>query len=265
MTVCWNIRGHYLLPVAEGQEERVKTACDTVGQRGISRWTESRICSRWEIWVSGARNAIDILYYVFSGRMTTLFHLHFNTPDVEGAAERLAQEGVSLRRRFGSTRGEGVSLGPGEEIPEEFRFKLQVHQRGYVNITLAPGQRQRFDHLGLIVEDFESVLERAESLGWSVRRTERRTFIMTPWGFRVEVHPVDGDAAAELGDFEEAHIEEATLRLSDVDAVRQGFDDVFGDIPQLLIERGEGPRIDSFQIGTEGTTKEIDMRDLLGS
>lgn len=197
--------------------------------------------------------------------MTTLFHLHFNTPDVEGAAERLAQIGINLRQRFGSIHGEGVSLSPGEEIPEEFRFKLQVHQRGYVNITLASGQRHRFDHLGLIVEDFESILDRAESSGWSVRQNERRTFIMTPWGFRVEVHPLDGDAAAELGDFKEAHIEDAILCLSDGDAVRQEFDDVFGDIPQLQIERGEGTRMDSFKINTERTTTVVDTQDFLDS
>lgn len=35
----------------------------------------------------------------------TLFHLHFNTPDVAGAADRLGRAGVPLQRRFGSLRG----------------------------------------------------------------------------------------------------------------------------------------------------------------
>lgn len=193
----------------------------------------------------------------------TLFHLHFNTPDVPGAADRLERVGVGLDRRFGSVRGEGVSLQPGEDPPDAFRFKLQVHQRGAVNVTLAPGRRPHFDHVGLIVDDFEAVLDRAAARGWSVRRNERRTFAMTPWGFRVEVHPVDGAVVADLGEYSEMHLEETVLLLSEPDAGRAGFAHVFGEIPELRIRAGDGPWIDSFTIATPRTATDVDVQSLL--
>lgn len=194
----------------------------------------------------------------------TVFHLHLNTPHVEEAAERLARMGVGLKRRFGSVRGEGRSLAPGAEAPEGFRFKLQVHQRGRINVTLAPGRRPHFDHLGLVVEEAQTVLGRAESLGWSVRRNERRTFALTPWGFRVEVHPPGSDTVVNLGDLDECHFEAVLLRVADVDAVRSGLDDVFGEIPELEVRSGEEPWVESFEMATGRTTNEVDVRELLG-
>ncbi|MFC7230824.1 VOC family protein [Saliphagus sp. GCM10025308] len=196
---------------------------------------------------------------------STLFHLHFNTPSVGEAESRLERAGLPLNQRFGSVRGEGVSLGPTDEIPEGFRFKLQVHQRGGVNVTLAPGRRPHFDHLGLIVPDFEAALERAESRGWSVRRNERRTFVMTPWEFRVEVHPPDGEGVAELGDVSECRLEETVLRLLEADAARAALADVFGDIPALRIEPGESTWVETFVLATSRTSRKVAADELLGA
>ncbi|MFC6964584.1 hypothetical protein ACFQJ8_23780 [Halocatena marina] len=38
----------------------------------------------------------------------SLFHLHFNTPNVSEAATRLCEARLTLQRRFGSVRGEGT-------------------------------------------------------------------------------------------------------------------------------------------------------------
>lgn len=195
----------------------------------------------------------------------SLFHLHFNTPDVTGAADRLDRAGVPLQRRFGSVRGDGVSLTPDEDASEDFRLKLQVHQRGTVNITLAPGQHPHFDHLGLSVESTEDILNRAESQGWSIRSNERRTFVMTPWKFRVEIHPSTADVVAGLGEPDEAHLEDVFLQLPDANAASKALDEIFHPIPELRIESGESPWVNSFDIASQQEAKSIDVVTLLGA
>ncbi|MFC7212516.1 VOC family protein [Saliphagus sp. GCM10025334] len=196
---------------------------------------------------------------------STLFHLHFNTPSVDEAAARLERAGLPLDQRFGSVCGEGVSLEPDDETPDGFRFKLQVHQRGGANVTLAPGRRPHFDHLGLIVDDFEGALDRAESRGWSVRRNERRTFVMTPWGFRVEAHPSDGEGVVGLGDVSDCRLEETVLYLPEADAARAAFVDVFGEVPALRIEPGESAWVETFVLATSRTSKKVAADELLGA
>ncbi|WP_370294783.1 hypothetical protein [Rossellomorea marisflavi] len=58
-----------------------------------------------------------------------------------------------------------------------------------MNITFGQGKRDRFDHIGFLVDDREhnEVLKNAALLGWRVDEGERRTFISTPWRFRVEL------------------------------------------------------------------------------
>ncbi|RRJ32331.1 VOC family protein [Halocatena pleomorpha] len=193
----------------------------------------------------------------------TLFHLHFNTPDVTVAAERLADAGLQLQRRFGSVRGDSIALGPDDRTPDDFRLKLQTHQYGAVNITLAPGQQPRFDHFGLQVADIDEVCANAESRGWSVRSNDRRTFVMTPWGFRVEIHPTAGDVVAELDESAVARLDNVVLRVPAVSPVRKAFKDVFESVPELRIESGEEPWIHSFAIDENRTTTTIPVRTLL--
>lgn len=195
---------------------------------------------------------------------TTLFHLHFNTPNVSEAADRLARAGVRLQRRFGSVRGDGIALDPGDRTPDEFRLKLQVHQYGAVNITLAPGRQPRFDHFGLRVAKTEDIRNHAESHGWSVRSNERRTFVMTPWNFRVEIHPPTADVVTELGSPDTAHLENVALVLPAATTTRELLEEVFGPIPELEIERGEGPWIHSFTIAEGQTASTIAVQTLLG-
>lgn len=172
---------------------------------------------------------------------TRLFHLHYNVPNVRGAERRLADFGLPLHQRFGQVRGESVAFDPDGRIPDGFRLRLQTHQRGYANVTLAPGRELRFDHLELRTAEFDSVVGRAESRGWSVRDPDgRRPFVMTPWGFRVEVHRDGSAVESELGDRDEAHLSAVDLRAPNPDAVRDGLRDVFGGVPGLAVRDGDG-------------------------
>ncbi|WP_227373765.1 hypothetical protein [Haladaptatus halobius] len=175
---------------------------------------------------------------------TRLFHLHFNTPDVSGAERRLAGRRLPLYRRFGQIDGEFLALDASDSDPDDFR--LQNAQRGYVNVTIAPGRRPHFDHLGLCTTAFDALCDRAAERGWSVRsRDGRRTFVMTPWRFRVELHPHGSDVEADLGSWEVAHLERVELTVPDPDADDE-FRAVFGDVPGLRIRRGDDVEVPRF-------------------
>ena len=182
---------------------------------------------------------------------TRLFHLHYNVPDVTDAERALADRDLPLQRRFGQDRGESVGLAPDDAEPEGFRLRLQTHQRGYANVTLAPGRELRFDHLGLCTGEFDAILARAEQREWSIRDPGgRRPFVTTPWGFRVELHRDGSAVESSLGDWHEAHLSEVELRVSDPDEVRDGLAAVFGDVPGVEIRPGEGRAfVPRFELG----------------
>lgn len=68
-----------------------------------------------------------------------------------------------------------------------------------MNITFGQGKRDRFDHIGFLVDDREhdEVLKNAALLGWRVDEGERRTFISNPWRFRVELQRRKGAVRSE--------------------------------------------------------------------
>lgn len=195
---------------------------------------------------------------------STLFHLHFNTPDVAGAGDRLDRAGVPLQGRIGSVRGEDRTLEPESTEPDEFRLEYQVHQSGFVTITLAPGKFLYFSHFGLIVDRTEEFSERADAHGWTVDSNDRRTFVMTSWGFQVELHPSTADVVDGLGTPDEAHLVDVTLCLPDGSRARDVLNEVFGDIPELRVESGHGPWIDSFHVVDERSISRVEVREFLG-
>ncbi|WP_158056647.1 hypothetical protein [Halorussus halophilus] len=193
---------------------------------------------------------------------TRLFHLHFNTPAVASARRALADHGVPLRQKFGHVSGESVVLAPDDEAPEDFRLRLQSHRRGYVDVTLAPGTRPHFDHLGVCTSEFDRVVARAEDVGWSVRDTDgRRPFVMTPWGFRVEVHRDGSDLESSLGDWDSGHLTEVELRVSDPDEVLAGLERVFGDLPELVVaqanDEADRPFVSRFTIAGDALSERV--------
>lgn len=179
---------------------------------------------------------------------TRLFHLHYHVTDVERAERVLADVGLPPNRRYGRVDGEAVALDPDEPTPAGFRLRLQDSQRGHVNVTIAPAPARRFDHLGVVTADVETVVGRAESRdGWSTHdRDGRRTFLATPWGFRVELQPADGDVANGLGRWETVRFETVVLAVpvDVVDQVREGLREVLGPVSGLDVASGAPEHVD---------------------
>lgn len=192
---------------------------------------------------------------------TRLFHLHYHVPDIGHATDVLAAAGLPLHARFGWVDGEMTALAPDEPIPADFRLRLQDSQRGYANVTLTEGADRRFDHLGVVTAEFADVLERAESAGWSVQgEDDVRTFLITPWGFRVEVHPAGDRVEQSLGDWEEGRFESVALTVPTAEEVRARFEAVFEGLPQLRIDGGTDERADVPVADLAGTAVEPSSR-----
>lgn len=167
---------------------------------------------------------------------TRLFHLHYHVPDVDYAERSLAKRGFPVRSRFVRVDDELVSFGPAEDLPDEFRFRLQDSQRGYANVTLTSGKEVYFEHFGLVTADFEAVVDRAMSAEWYVLNVDQpRTFLTTPWGFRIELHRTGDRVDNSLGRWEEAHFSDVVLTVSDAEAVTEGLAAIVGDIPCLTV------------------------------
>lgn len=167
-----------------------------------------------------------------------LFHLHYHVPDIGYAEQVLADHGLPLHARYGSVDDEPISLAPGETAPDDFEFKLQDSQRGYANVTLTPGKDVRFDHFGLVSPAFDAIVQRAESAGWEVQGVDSpRTFLITPWGFRIELHPVDGIVVGSLGSREECRFGTLTLAVQNPDEVEEVLQEVVGTVSEVAIQR----------------------------
>ncbi|MCM2605829.1 hypothetical protein NDQ57_14145 [Rossellomorea marisflavi] len=101
--------------------------------------------------------------------------------------------GFETRQRIGRANGEMREFNPPLEWEdfrqEEVQFRIIEMVQGQVNITFGQGKRDRFDHIGFLMDDLEhdEVLKNAALLGWRVDEGKRRTFISTPWRFRVEL------------------------------------------------------------------------------
>jgi catechol 2,3-dioxygenase-like lactoylglutathione lyase family enzyme len=128
-----------------------------------------------------------------------LFHYHLVTSKVREVEERyLAKLGFELVARHGRIGDEPISYEPGTSWAEldrlGFRLRLTELQRGGVNVVVQPGHWTvpRVDHFGfaLAEDEFREVLGRATVLGRRVQEHGgRRTFVATPAGYRIEIHP----------------------------------------------------------------------------
>ncbi|MEW4306043.1 hypothetical protein [Rossellomorea marisflavi] len=121
------------------------------------------------------------------------FHYHWWTDKVEEMEAWYRGIGFETRQRIGRANGEMREFNPPLEWEdfrqEDVRFRIIEMVQGRMNITFGQGKRDRFDHIGFLVDDLEhdKVLKNAALLGWRVDEGERRTFISTPWRFRVEL------------------------------------------------------------------------------
>ncbi|KAB1188893.1 MULTISPECIES: hypothetical protein [Haloferax] len=173
----------------------------------------------------------------------SVFHLHYHVPDVDYAASVLVAHGIVPSRRFGSLDGESVSFAPDETAPPEFSRRLQTNRGGMADVTLTPAPRLDFDHFGVVVENVSTVVERAREREWTVTENDRRTFLVTPWGFRVELQAAESDVIAELGPATDCQFTDVTLAVP-VEAREQidrGLRAVLGNVANLRITPVRGP------------------------
>ncbi|MDR4937960.1 hypothetical protein RGU11_16400 [Rossellomorea marisflavi] len=131
------------------------------------------------------------------------FHYHWWTDKVEEMEAWYRGIGFETLQRIGRANGEMREFNPPLEWEdfrqEEVQFRIIEMVQGRMNITFGQGKRDRFDHIGFLVDDREhdEVLKNAALLGWRVDEGERRTFISTPWRFRVELQRRKGAVRSE--------------------------------------------------------------------
>lgn len=122
-----------------------------------------------------------------------LFHYHFWTPYVEETEKFYTEKGFRISQRLGKYNGDFQMFNPPLEW-DDFRernilFRIIEVRKGTVNITFGFGKKVLFDHIGFLVSEEEkyNICENAEKMNWIVDRNERRTFITTPYNFRIEL------------------------------------------------------------------------------
>jgi hypothetical protein len=122
-----------------------------------------------------------------------LFHYHFWTPNVEETERFYVNNGFRIFQRIGKYQGDFQSFDPPLKW-DDFReknilFRIIEARKGTINITFGYGKRIQFDHIGFLVSENEkgTICENANKLKWTVDSGERRTFITTPYDFKIEL------------------------------------------------------------------------------
>lgn len=175
-------------------------------------------------------------------RSTRLFHVHYQVPDLRHAEAVLEAGGLAPHRRYGHIGGTSRSLRADEPTPEGFRLRLQDAQCGSANVTIAPGPRLEFDHVGVVTTEFDAILARARDREWYVNEDDHRTFLHAPWEFRVEIQSNDGAVASSLGPESAGRFASVVLAVPRPEPVRAGLDAVLGDVPSFSVERSRSDR-----------------------
>lgn len=122
-----------------------------------------------------------------------LFHYHFWTPYVEETEEFYKKVGFTVSQRFGKHEGKFKSFNPPLDW-NDFRdknilFRIVEVKKGNINITFGYGKRVIFDHIGFLVslEEHNTICKNADKLQWRKEIGERRSFISTPYNFKIEL------------------------------------------------------------------------------
>jgi hypothetical protein len=167
-----------------------------------------------------------------------LFHYHLVTSKVrETEARYLGRLAFTLLGRYGRIGEEQATFESGVPWDEldrmGFRLRLSELQRGAVNVVVQPGHWEipRVDHLGLALDEdeFGAVLTRANLGGLKVQEhAERRTFVATQAGFRLELHPPREWLDDLLRDESQLRLAELHLRADDPGAKAAALASVLG-------------------------------------
>ncbi|HYK72094.1 MAG TPA: hypothetical protein VEV44_03025 [Pseudoneobacillus sp.] len=122
-----------------------------------------------------------------------LFHYHFWTPYVEETEKFYVNQGFRIAQRLGKYQGEFQAFHPpltwDDFREKEILFRVIEARKGKVNITFGYGRRPTFDHIGFLVspKEHETFCKNAKKMNWNVNVGERRTFIHTPYQFKIEL------------------------------------------------------------------------------
>lgn len=122
-----------------------------------------------------------------------LFHYHFWTPYLEEMENFYKNCGFRISKRIGKHNGEFQQFNPpltwDDFRDKQILFRIIEARKGKVNITFGYGKSIKFDHIGFLTskEECETICAQAEKLKWKVNIGERRSFISTPYGFRIEL------------------------------------------------------------------------------
>ena len=167
-----------------------------------------------------------------------VFHYHLVTSKVRQVEARyLGKLAFELVARHGRIGDELASVEAGlswDDLDSRgFRLRLSELERGAINIVVQPGQwaTPRVDHIGVALDDdeFEQALRRAQELDLRVQEHPGgRTFVATPAGYRLELHPPRDwlDALFERED--DLRLGELHLRADDPEQKAQALAQVLG-------------------------------------
>ncbi len=103
------------------------------------------------------------------------------------------EQGFRVSLRAGKYDGEFQTFNPlltwNDFREKEILFRIIEVRKGAVNITFGHGKKPVYDHIGYLVakEQHDLICENARKAGWKVSVGERRTFLSTPYKFRVEL------------------------------------------------------------------------------
>jgi hypothetical protein len=167
-----------------------------------------------------------------------LFHYHLVTSQLrEVEARYLAKLGFDLVARYGRVGEEHVAVEPGvpwEKLDHDgFKLRLSELERGAVNVVVQPGHWRvpRVDHIGVALDEdeFQAVLERATQ--WNLRVQEhgnRRTFVATNAGYRIEIHPPREWIDDLLSEQDAVRLTELQLRADEPQTKAGALADILG-------------------------------------
>ncbi|KYG34672.1 hypothetical protein [Bacillus gaemokensis] len=148
-----------------------------------------------------------------------LFHYHFWTPYLEEMENFYKSCGFRISKRIGRCNEEFCKFDP-PLTWEDFRdkqvlFRIIEVRKGRVNITFGYGKKIKFDHIGFLTskEECERICAQAEKLKWKVNRGDKRTFISTPYDFRIELQ-TNMDAIDDIESIEELQKIVMTIKKS---------------------------------------------------
>lgn len=122
-----------------------------------------------------------------------LFHYHFWTPYIEETERFYVENDFRIFQRIGKYQGDFQNFDPplnwDDFRKKDILFRIIEARKGTINITFGYGKKIIFDHIGFLVSETaqEVICKNADKLNWSVDKGERRTFITTPYNFRIEL------------------------------------------------------------------------------